>query len=84
MSAHPPEIFTGTGAATVTPTRPRRMMLVGNKGPADQLDVGWNGSTAAWTLDPGQSKGNYVRGGVTQVVLTPVSGTPGWQVELSD
>jgi len=84
MSTEKPEFFSGTGTATVTPTQPRRQMLVGNKGPTDQIDVGWNRASGGWRLDPGQAKGQYVRGGVTQVVITPVAGSPAWQVELYD
>lgn len=82
MSANIPYIVTGTGNGTVTPPSPKRMMLVSNTDAAATLGVVWNGGgPGTWTLQPGDKKGNYVRGGVTQIALTS-TGT--WAVELAD
>jgi len=84
MAANVPTIQTGSGLVTITPTTAKRMMLVENRDTVNAFDVNWNGSPTGWRLDPGTRKGNYVKGGVTTLTITPVAGSPSWQVELYD
>lgn len=82
MAANVPVIRVGSGSATITFTPPKRMLLVANTDATDSLTVTFNGGGPdAWTLEAGDKKGDYVRGGVTTVAITA---TGGWQLEAFD
>ncbi len=79
-----PQTSTGTGGATITFDPPCRMVLIENLDSSIAITVKYNGDATGWSLLAASRKGNYFKGGVKTVVLTPDSGSPKWQIEGTD